>query len=732
MIAACAKEQAPETASEDTCISFTATTPECLVKTILGDESQHKSISWAEGDSVSIYYGTTATAFKSVPIEKNGEVKVRVQTSSFKNFFGVYPFWIQAQMKSTSAFSIKIPSSQSGKFEDANIMAAYADGERLLRFKSAASLIAVDIKSNDVTGIIVRANDGTPISGETILSFDNESGEISHTEYTDNVCEEVSVSVQGAGRYYIALLPNVNLKAGLGFRIIRNDGSEGVLSRTAAELKSSEIRIIGEIEDKVLPTGDIFIKEGGSGNGSSWSDAGGIELLDKLVNLRVSKDVMFDGVTTAWRLGSRKIFIAKGNYELGADSIPFSLSPGNSSLEIVGGFYEGSTGTDVSQYDPKANPTVLTSSADVRIAEIFGKTGSRLTLKGLTFRDASTKTNGAALYVNAPGSTLNLTDCIFAQNSTTASGAGIYLSEGNVHLSGCSFEQNMATSTVASATTESDAYLYQTSRGGAIFAQGNKSEIFIENCEFRSNLAFVGADIELQTGAKAFAYRSRFIGGVAMAGNHFKNYPGRSINADAMPAGETGSFCACNCTFTKTSSTYTSNGGLPIIAPSNYFCMLVSCTFHDGAVASVRNNNLSDRTTLNPDLIWLISNLFVNSTGNAVNLGSSSNRHGFYNIMEKGKNAYSDLDATDSKIAEQDFTTMKFNSDEGFYSWTINETAHPVQKPTRAFVSETVKKNCPEFDTWLNSLCDNPYGVDQLGTARNPGAMYPGAWDKGL
>ncbi|MCQ2183937.1 MAG: hypothetical protein MJY62_00815 [Bacteroidales bacterium] len=716
---------------EEVTISLIATTPDCSVRTVLGDETGRKSISWADKDSIAIYYGTSATSFKDVPVGEGGEINFRVQTSATKNFYSVCPHTVSAKMNSATEFRITIPQEQNGSFAEACIMAAWAGTDRLLRFQMASSLVVIDIKDNAVTKVVLRANDGTPIAGNALLEFDQESGVINKITLPENGAKEIILNVSGSGRYYVALLPDVNLKAGIGFNVYKDSEASGALSRTALPLDKGQLRILGEIDSQVLPSGDIFIKEDGLGKGTSWADAAGPETLDRLLNARISDNVCFDGTTSAWRLGKRKIYLAKGNYTLGTGTLPFTFTAGSGSIEIIGGFYEGSTGKDLTQYAPGTNQTVFTAAKGVRIADVIGTEGGSITLKGITFKGADTSTDGAALNINTDG-TLNLTDCTFTGNTTTACGAGLYVSSGRINLDGCRFEQNQAVTTMAPAAEESDTFLYGISRGGAIFAVGKDTDLYLTGCKFRSNLAFVGADIELQKGADAYAYNSYFIGGLAQAGNNFKNYPGRSINADAMPSGEIGALCLCNCTFTKTSSAYTSNGGLPIVAPTNYYCMLVSCTLHDGAVASVRNNNITTRTTTNPDLIWLINNLFVNSAGNAVNLGSASVRHGFYNIMEKGKNSYAELDPTDSKVAELDFTTMKYNSEEGYYSWSIDEKQHPVNKPTRAFVSETVQTNCPDFHAWLMSINNNAYGLDQLGTLRNPGAMYPGAWDKGL
>lgn len=735
LLSSCTKEeaeQAQDVAGEEVEIRLVATTPSLASKTVLGDETGRRSISWAEDDSIKVFYGTSLSASKIVPVGENGEINFKVQSSSYKNFFAVSPFTASARMVSSSAFSVTVPKVQNGVFAENCILAAYASEERLLRFRNACSMIIVEIKSDDITRFVIRANDSTPIAGSAELSFDHDSGEITGVKYGADCTPEVTVNAKGKGLYYVALLPDVDLKAGIGFNVFKGEKASGSLSRTALTLKSGEICTIGSVDDKVLPDGDIFIKAAGIGKGTSWADAAGPELLDKLIDARVSGDILFDGTTSAWKLAGRKIYVAKGTYNLCQDNLPLVLGCGTSSLEIIGGFYEGSTGKDLSQYDPKANPTVFTAPKDVRIAELSGLAGGELTLKGITFQGADTKTSGAAMAVESPELKVNLIDCIFSQNQTTAHGAALYVTGGDVNLKGCTFIQNQATTSIANSSSEIDALHNQASHGAAIYATGTDTDLFIEECEFRSNIAFSGADIELRSGADAFIYRSMFIGSVAQAGSYFGVYPGRSINADAVAGGAVGRLCMHNCTISKTSSAYSSNGGLPLVAPTNYYCLIANCSLVDNAVASVRNNQQSNRPNPGVDALWLIANLIVNSSGNAVNQNTKYTQHGFYNILEKGKNGYDPIAPTDSPVAEKDFTSLKFNSEKGYYTWTIDETAHPVNKPTRSFIEETVEGTCPEFKAWLATLNDNPYGIDQLGTTRNPGAITPGAWDKGL
>lgn len=743
MLDSCAKVDFnnPADGQEQT-VTLSTTVPGVSTRTILGDEIGHKSISWAEKDSVKIFTsnGTASSAYTLAGVEKNGEIRVTVKSSSFKNFFGVYPHKASGKVINLTSCigAVTVPQVQEGKFEDACLMVGWATEERVLRFHTAVSLIVIEIEDPEITQVVLRANDSTPLAGQAEFTFDKTTGEI--TKFTQSSgAPEIVLNVDGPGKYFVGLLPNANLKAGIGFKVKKGEKASGTLSRTPLVLKTTELMSIGKLDDKLLPDGDIFIKENGFGKGTSWSDAGGVELLNTLLDAKISETVSMDGVTSCWRLEGRKIYIAEGTYNLtGADRVPFYVTCGNGKLEVYGGFSEGSIGTDVSKYDPSKYITTFTADNAIRIMEVGGMAGGSMDFHGIDFSGANTDCDGAAVAVSSR-SELNFVDCTFEQNTTTKNGAGLYVTGGNVHLTHCSFSQNQGITAIAASSEESDAFHKQTSHGGAVFATGKEADVnlYIDHCSFRNNLAFVGPDIELWFGANAYCYDSYFLSSVAQAGGHFNLYPGRSINLDAMENGRVGQFCMCNCTLTKTGSAYSSNGGLPLITATNYFLMLVNCTLHDTAVATVRNNNYSKRAPLNPDLVWLVANLIFNdaadpSKSNAVNLNSNSNRHGYYNMLRSGKNGYQELDPTDTKILENEYTSMKYMSDKCYYNWTVDEALHPINKPNISIIKDVVSTNCEIFDKWLNTISDNPYGYDQIGTLRNLGAICPGAWDKGL
>lgn len=719
----CAKEMPgndPEFSGEEVLLSFKTTTPGVTAeKTILGDETGTRTISWAPKDSVKIYYGTTATAYKEAEVENNGDINLKVSTAS--KFYAVYPNTAEARMQS-NGFDVTIPVTQNGEFSKACLMAAYAGADRLLRFQVAVSMLTIEVTDPAVTKIVIRANDGTPIAGTTRLAFSTETGEITTVTNQSNVSKEITLNVSGVGKYYVGILPNVNLACGIGFNVFKGEKAYGTLSGTPLQGSNSAIVNIGAVDTRLLPEGDLYIKANGSGNGSSWTEAAGPATLKNIVGVKNG----FDGVTSGWRLAGKTVYVAKGEYELGTSGNPFLVSGSPDTLRIIGGFYEGSAGKDLDKYDPEQYPTVFTAPAEDRIMKVSGS--GALIIKGITFSGASNDENGAAIFCDAPDVNVLMEDCFVSNNITSKNGAGIYVSAGTFKFDRCSFSGNKATTSAPSSTSET-ADSKAASRGGAILAVGTSSKLFFNECSFRSNIAFAGADIQLQNGADAFVYRSSFLSSVATALSYHSVYPGRSVDADAMASGTSGKICMCNCTITKTSSAYTGNGGLPLVSPTDYFCMMVENTLHDGAIASLRNNN-SRLSVKDANLVWVIANLFVNSSGNAINLASSSNQHGFYNIMEKGKNSYATLAETDSQAAESDFSSMKLDSNNGIYRWSLE--SKPFNKPTRTQISDLVKDNCLEFHNWLTSLNDNPFGIDQLGTVRNPGSVYPGSWDPGM
>lgn len=734
LLASCTKEFAKEIGNtqEGELLTFYVKAPEYTVKTTLGTETGHKSVTWDEGDSVKVVYGTTAATSSLARIDTNGVINIRVAPGTVTAFYATYPHTVASSLKAAAGpYVVTIPAEQDGDFASANIMAAFANADRVFRFYNACSLIGFKVDDPQIEKVVIRANDGTPIAGPAELTFDKDSCDITAINYGTSCTKEITVNCDGTGIYYAALLPGVNLGAGLGFRFIKGgQPMAGVLSRTPVELKASELLEIGNIESRIGVKGDLYVKANGAGTGASWNDAAGPSTLYKMLSSR-SGETLFDGVTTSWKLNGRNIYLAEGTYDF-KDTLGLALAVASGKLLIQGGFPESAIGKDLSGYDPAKCPTVITAGDKIRVLNICGGDADGvIEFKGLTFSGANIEGNGGGILIETPDS-LTFEDCTISSNTVTGHGGGIAAFGGKLYFKNCTLTLNKATTTVPASTSETQASL-NASHGGALYLDG-PVKCYINKCKFSNNASFVSADLEVRRGADAYIYSTSFIGAVAQAGSYFSVYPGRSINADAMyttDGGAVGCLAMYNCTVTKTSSAYSSSGGLPQVAPTNYRALVASCTLHDPAVANLRNNNHSSRPTVadQADLIWLINTQLINSNGNGINLAASSNQHGFYNLLEKGKNSYETLAETDTSIKESDYSPIEFYPDDNCYKWTLSLA---YQKITRTIMSDLISTKFPGFHAWLQTLNDNPYGLDQLGTTRNPGAFYPGAWDAGM
>ncbi len=702
----------------DAAVTFRSVTPHMATKTVLGDEEGTRSIIWSENDSVSIHYGTAENAFRTTKVGQDGEISVKIPASD--EFYAIYPHTAAGRM-TAEGFRITVPAVQDGSFSNGCIMAAYSDSTRLLRFQTAVSMLAIDVEDPEITEITIRANDGAPVAGEALLTFDRETGAIGTVMTGAVTIDEITLEINGAGRYYAGILPRAELARGIGFNIFKNGRSSGVLSVTPIASETTQIVNVGAPEKHLLPEGDIFIRQNGTGNGESWTSAGGPELLKRLLNTAGG----MDGVTVGWRLSGKKIYIAEGTYELSREGDPLTVSGTKDTIRIVGGFPDGSAGKETDRYAPDACKTVFKAASGSRIMNIRGE---KLLLKGIVFSDASGSLNGGAIACEDKNAEVFMQDCTVSGNTVSGHGAGLYITGGTFRLDGCTLSGNTGTGTLSSSKKESEE-TFNASRGGAIYAEGPDAMLYINRCAFRANVAYAAPDIQLRRGASAFVYRTYFLSSAAMAPDNVGEvYPGRSVDADAMPSGTRGKLCMCDCTISRTSSLYSGNGGLPLVAASDYFCLLVQNTLVDGAVALVRNNN-NRLSAKDPDLVWIISNLLVNSSFNAINLAKTSAQHGFYNMLDAGKNSYAVLAETDTRIAETEFASLDFDSADGIYRWSTDKQ---VNRPSENTVSDLVKDSCAGFHDWLGTLCAAPFGTDLLGTRRNAGATMPGSWDAGM
>ena len=205
-------------------VTFLSSLPGVSVKTTLGNEVGHKSVSWAGGDQVRVFY---ANAHTDATVAEDGSINAQVGESEI--YGAVYPL-LDGSM-SDRTITVTIPTEQDGTFAKANVMAAITGtSQRMFTFSNVSGLISFEVKRDDLTKVIIRSNDGSPIAGSQSLTFD-ENGAVSGVEYAEGGSPEITVPLNGPGIYYVATMMNVEMKAGFGMRFFKGEEPlSGVLS----------------------------------------------------------------------------------------------------------------------------------------------------------------------------------------------------------------------------------------------------------------------------------------------------------------------------------------------------------------------------------------------------------------------------------------------------------------------------------------------------------------------
>lgn len=476
---------------------------------------------WSDGDQIKIVYGTEDNAFTVAEVV-NGTVTAEV--GDVDTYYAVYPettvyTLAVPEVGAEAQLSIVIPQTQDGSFKQANIMAAKTTKtDAMFAFKNLTHIFKFTLSDDtNYKGFQFMSNLSSKFmsAGLSSVTFNADSeepvtvgvpttGKIGETTYTASSVVQAG-NLEPGGTYYVGLYPNVDMSYGFGFKATKlpNDSenkptgwSEGALTMTPVTTKRSEITSIPNL-DKMIRN-HWFFREDGTGNGSDWGHAGGVDLLVKLLGSELAEGVNYNKNTNGWRLYGAELHLAAGEYEL-PETINFLISV-NNNTKIYGGYPTTLTGTSLADRDASANETIITKNGGTRL---FAGNGSNLynwTWDGITFtlnEDTTTTDRGGAFYFNASTKgTVKFIGCTF-ENLKTTHGTGGGAIDFNTAsqtfkatFKGCKFLSNCATK----------------GHGGAIVVEaGEKADLSFEDCEFSRNSSTIGhgGAISLQSGSKA-------------------------------------------------------------------------------------------------------------------------------------------------------------------------------------------------------------------------------------
>lgn len=627
---------------------------------------------------------------------------------------------------------------------------------------------------------------GTP----SLITFGEDDvtvgGPISGTGNTSYAC--VQLGKDATGPFYLGIRAGAITDAGFGVLASKTgkegDFTGGLLTTTAVTTTRSKITYLGTLDNYI--SDDWYITSTGAGSGKSWSDPAGIGLLIDLMKNRTSAGETYsgNGTTDVYRLIDARIHIAAGTYNIHDASgesymnvagLAFDAADRYEStkITIIGGYpaqpsdgatqdltnadnatifkanttnnsrifrfddqplgylifdgitFKGAGETAVfsagaASYFNKATPGVVTykncdfidfnNSNSGSHGNLLINSTSELTInfEGCKFTGNSSSSNGT-IAVTAEHATVNMTNCEIS-NNTAASGGAIYVTKGVVNLDNCKFTGNGAGAIPAtSAAAQSDVTV---NRGGSLYISGG--EVHINRCIFDGNYANLGADIAVvNDDTKVFINRSVFKNGTAYYYNSKTEWRGKSIESH-----DKATLCLNNCIFCNNTSKFIEmNTGLPCIKTNGDKTVVVNTSFYDGSMRFINQTDATASYTVN-----CIAKCDASKRG-LTKWGTCK-----YNLSN------SEVQTDDTDYGDGENLVMSWTDATNTLTWTLNESITIAKYATVTEISTDLSTNTnfAEFDTWLNTIEDNPYGIDFYGNTRNAEKMNPGAWDPGL
>ena len=437
-------------------MEFTAVSD--LTKTSIGELNGGKrEISWVKDDEIKIIYNNKSTTAKAETTGASTIFKANVDKASA--YYAVYPS-SAATVAEDGSWKVAIPAKQdvSGGFGSAHYAAAVAkDGN--LAFRNLCGWLRFTITDQRIKSVLIRGNGEQFLAGNLAVTFDEEGNIASKTVSNGN--SRIIVNVNGAGEYYVAVLPDVNLENGVGFRfytsneiVSENAIETGVFSSKALSVEQGKIVNLGGLDSRIVT--DWWISPSGTGDGKSAdSPAAGVEFLRAKLAQDVTSDKTRNGLAKGYGCMGITIHAAAGEYDFAGQEINITW-PGHTF----------SVGTTILG----AEGTIFKNTGSSR----FFKIGKSVDLKfeNITFDGGNAGTeNGGAILQNDATAILAFKNCAFNNNKATNGGA-VYMAGSNMTAENTSFSDNTATTAA-----------------GAVGIAGTAELVSFTDCDFTSNTA---------------------------------------------------------------------------------------------------------------------------------------------------------------------------------------------------------------------------------------------------
>ena len=456
---------------------------------------------WKDGDQVRILWGEADDQYVDATVS-GGQVNAVV--ADVETYYAVYPASAASDfvLNADGTIDVSIPKEQDGTFASANKMVAkttksaaafaFKNVTHIFKFHltSACNYDDFVFTSNENAKLIVDAI-GVTFDGSNDISLGASTSTFGNTHSKYVYLNDLAANSD----YYFAVVPDSDFSTGFGVKGHINESADtydlGAISKGAITTTRSKITDLGNLDEMIHA--DWFFAPSGTGKGTSWEDAGGLDLFLSLIKYKTNDK----GVNSTWRLKNAKLHFKEGTYnieEANGGSLTFQSGSWDESAEdkykvknitvIDGGYPASNTGTSLAGQDAKNCPTEFICKQAAQNDRIFYFNGcsiNDLQFKGITFTAnpsaSNNNTRGVAFFFNSTTSgKVSFDNCYFTgliSASTNGGGAIDFNSTGEltVNFSNCTFSSNTANAT-------SGSY----GGGAVVVEQGTSTVINFDRC----------------------------------------------------------------------------------------------------------------------------------------------------------------------------------------------------------------------------------------------------------
>ena len=679
-----------------------------------------------------------------------------------RHMYAVYPSSVVLDYSNASSLLVTVPDVQDGSFANASIALAKWYYGKPLAFKNLCGLVQVVVEDAAVRKIVLESS--ANIAGKVdVGGFD---GGVVTVKAVKEGKKTITVNVNGAGTYYIAVLPS-SLE---GFYVALYDENDELVGDNFSEntltVARKQIRKLGTLKTGFADR--LYVKDDGTGDGSSWDNP--TDVTGMLAVMQSSAKVV------------KNIYVAAGNYTIAAQTVKPAAG---SVIKIYGGYSKESTGTAISGRNLTENVSVIQNLANRLFYTYSGNwvfDGLHFTSKGyngsaygcLLFIDGTesvvlnkctfsgTENNSSAAGgVVRVDTEVTFNDCTFSDNTSSGVCGGIYVTaNGKLNLNNCTFKSNTATKS-----------------GGAIVSLGKVKAV---NCDFTSNSAGVSAGAVYMSGS------GEFKANLCMFSLNESKGTGNSDGGGAIWATENSKVYLNRCFMANNIDGY---NAYHIYSGANTHIGLNNCVVRgpygksnsQGSLLQIKGSTVVVNTTLYCQIgTWGAISLGSKTENgcrviNDIIINNSSSSYSFYStsyFMQVYNTIYSANKATDASCGQTftdclggavnksetqgDAKNLFPNTTNGWtqkslgtqfelskdrhiyvYDWDGTTTVGQVTKTSLADIKTLISGTAnvgTDFLSWLGSDELKVNGVEALamdirGVARNTSAMWPGSYE---